>query len=200
MIAARGATAARRSRFVGARAAAPRGGDLSRGGVLRPACGAAGVAASVRRALPDRLASSRPSSVERGTGLWLWLCLCLCLWHGSGTALARLWLGSARCDAQRDATRRDATRRNSRRCSPAQYDPGRPRRLHFRRRHGPRHRVRVRYRRTRGGPPRRAAPHPLQRLPPARGPLRSPACLRNPIFVYARGHAISLFVGLSCPN
>lgn len=26
---------------------------------------------------------------------------------------------------------------------PAQYDPGRPRRLHFRRRHGPRHRVRV---------------------------------------------------------
>ncbi|KGX95482.1 hypothetical protein Y023_5418 [Burkholderia pseudomallei A79D] len=76
MIAARGATAARRSRFVGARAAAPRGGDLSRGGVLRPACGAAGVAASVRQALPDRLASSRPSSVERGTGL----CLCLWLW------------------------------------------------------------------------------------------------------------------------
>ncbi|KGR96039.1 hypothetical protein X948_4823 [Burkholderia pseudomallei MSHR5608] len=176
MIAARGATAARRSRFVGARAAAPRGGDLSRGGVLRPACGAAGVAASVRQALPDRLASSRPSSVERGTGLCL-------------------WLGSMRCDAQRNATQR-----NSRRCSPAQYDPGRPRRLHFRRRHGPRHRVRVRYRRTRGGPPRRAAPHPLQRLPPARGPLRSPACLRNPIFVYARGHAISLFVGLSCPN
>lgn len=194
MIAARGATAARRSRFVGARAAAPHGGDLSRGGVLRPACGAAGVAASVRRALPDRLASSRPSSVERGTGLWLWLwlclrlclrlCLCLCLWlwlclwHGSGTALARL--GSMRC-----ATRRDATQRNSRRCSPAQYDPGRPRRLHFRRRHGPRHRVRVHYRRTRSGPPRRAAPHPLQRLPPARGPLARRHAYETP-FLYTR--------------
>ncbi|EEC38628.1 conserved hypothetical protein [Burkholderia pseudomallei 576] len=31
----------------------------------------------------------------------------------------------------------NATQRNSRRFSPAQYDPGCPRRLHLRRRHGP---------------------------------------------------------------
>ncbi|QBI39890.1 hypothetical protein EXY28_08575 [Burkholderia pseudomallei] len=77
------------------------------------------------------------------------------------------------------------TQRNSRRCSPAQYDPGRPRRLHFRHRHGPRHRVRVRYRRTRSGPPRRAAPHPLQRLPPARGPLARRHAYETP-FLYTR--------------
>ncbi|NRD85345.1 hypothetical protein FG484_22590 [Burkholderia pseudomallei] len=78
-----------------------------------------------------------------------------------------------------------ATQRNSRRCSPAQYDPGCPRRLHLRHRHGPRHRVRVRYRRTRGGPPRRAAPHPLQRLPPARGPLARRHAYETP-FLYTR--------------
>ncbi|KGX47668.1 gamma-glutamyltransferase domain protein [Burkholderia pseudomallei MSHR3709] len=107
MIAARGATAARRSRFVGARAAAPRGGDLSRGG-------SSGRHAA-RRASPHpcaglcRIGSLQVGPAQSSGGLVFGSGS----GSGSGTALARLWLGSARCDAQRNATQRNATQRNA---------------------------------------------------------------------------------------